>query len=141
MKWLRTIDSAQRVIRLEQPVSPSHSQITQLDFSIQGVNITEAERQWRDKYPEMAQRGIDHEGQKPLTIMQRLMRKETPIGHLLFDMQDKLAMTLWTQPRLVLHFDLNDQEQADLFRECEILILSAGFHFNSEGAEDRVYKG
>jgi len=137
VKWMRTIDSAQRVVG----VTPGIVGAPRVQFHIQGVDIDEGGSVRRESFAEMAERGIAEEREPALTLWQRLLRKEARVGVIDFADPSRVRMTLWTRPRLTLDFALDGDEGAELFRECEIMVLSAGFHFRTVGVTERVYKG
>jgi len=126
---------------IDQPHAPQNPTLRRLSFHIQGVTVEEGGSTWKDTWPEMEQRGVGEEGEKPLSFWQRLMREEAKVGLLKFTGDVQVEMTLWTRPRLKVVFNLGDEDEAALFRECEIMVLSAGFHFRTIGADDRNYKG
>ena len=128
MKWLRTIDSAQRRIEVSQPRG-SGSVPDKVVFHIQGISLYRGEVQEDFLWVDMVDQGINFKGEKPLSLMARLMRKEARVGSLNFRGDGSLEAVWWSKPELVLSFDLNDPDEADLWRECEIMALSAGFHF------------
>lgn len=138
-QWMRTIDSAQRHVRVtsEQAHLPEH--VTEVIFQIQGVHAHEMGRQLAFPFTDMYERGVNVKGVKPLGFWDRIFRREAPTGQLTFE-PERVTMTLWSDPELVLGFDLTDEAQADLFRECEIMALSAGYHFLSEGERQGAYK-
>lgn len=140
MKWTRTIDSAQRRITIEAPHSPSHGSLQRVVLHIQGIDVYEGQTPWKETWPDMEDRGISEEGEKPLSIWQRLKRQEARAGALHFQENNTVDMTFWSNPRLTVRFNLADEDEAQLFRECEIMVLSAGFHFRTIGAEEREYK-
>lgn len=130
------IDAAQRQVVLDRPESPMLPSPEQVIFHIQGVVAQQQGQIWQETYASMAERGVLEEGERPLSIWARLRREEARIGKLLFAPEGPVIMTLWTRPRLVLRFP----EENDLFRECEIMALSAGFHFRSEGTRRNQHK-
>ncbi len=136
MKWMRMIDAAQRQVVLDRPESPMHPSPEQVIFHIQGVVVQQQGQLWQETYASMAERGTLEEGEHPLSIWARLRRQEARIGKLLFAPEGPVIMTLWTRPRLVLRFP----EENEPFRECEIMALSAGFHFRSEGSRTGQHK-
>ena len=130
--WLRTIDAAQRRITVERPNSPSFSGLRRVTFEIQGALVEyEGGHEHFFYYGAMAELGIKLKGAKPLTIFERLLRREAPIGDLVHLDRTRIRLSYWTQPVLDLIFDLEHDEEAVLWRECEIMALSAGFHFRS----------
>lgn len=106
-----------------------HPPPEQVIFHIQGIDAEQQGQFWRETFASMAERGVTEEGERPLSIWARLRRLEAPIGRLVFAPEGPVIMTLWTRPRLVLRFPTENEQ----FRECEIMALSAGFHFRSEG--------
>jgi len=127
-KWMRAIDSAQREVIIERPRSPSHPELAAITFDIQGLRLDAGGRQERFFYTDMADMGVRLMDQRPLSIWQRLLRHPSRIGRL--RQQGRwLSVRFWRQPELELRFDLEDEAEADLWRECEIMTLSAGFHF------------
>lgn len=138
-KWMRTIDSAQRQVAVTTQLATLPTNITSVIFQIQGVVVQELSREWGCTFVDMYDRGTTVKGARPLSVWDRILRREAPAGHLTFD-ANRVSMQLWTDPELVLEFDLSLTDQADLFRECEIMALSAGYHFLSEGVRTSAYK-
>lgn len=128
MKWLRTIDSAQRQVVVETPQILENLRFTRLIFHIQGVTAFEGHQPWENRYVDMVQHGIDMGAARPLSIWQRLLRKEAMVGEA-HVMNGNTSLNLWSKPELRLNFKLKNPPEAELYRECEIMILSAGFHF------------
>ncbi|MDJ0835788.1 MAG: hypothetical protein QNK37_04680 [Acidobacteriota bacterium] len=127
--WRRTIDSAQRTIGIPDPES-SQSGLTGVIFEIQGVLVQYAgNNEQFTTYPDMAENGIRTENEKPLTIMQRLFRREANVGAAEFTGDERLRLVLWTSPKIDLFFDLSTEDGKILWRETEIMVRSAGFHF------------
>lgn len=126
---MKMIDSAQRQITLGNPQSPSFEEMTRLTFDIQGLLAEYSEREHRFYYTEMADLGIRLKGVQPLTVWQRLRRRPSLIGEIILEGEAQIKVSFWTQPLIDLRFDLASEEDAGLWRECEIMALSAGFHF------------
>ena len=139
-KWLRTIDSAQRQITVEWPRKPAGRGPERLVFHIQGCSLMDSNGECHYAYADMAELGVRLKGERVLSLWDRLLRREARIGRLVFSDEGTVLLSLWTQPAIELVFDLGDDEAAVLFRECEIMVLSAGFHFRQEGRRERVYK-
>jgi len=72
---------------------------------------------------------VSRMGEKPLTVFQRLLRREAKVGSVAWLDDRRIRVTWWTDPAIDLAFDLDSPEEAALWRECEIMALSAGFHF------------
>lgn len=127
--WLRAIDSAQRQITIERPLSPSNAHLTRVRFDIQGVLIEFENGSERVFFADMADEGVRSKGEAALTFWQRLLRRDAKIGEIRSQEQGQILVSYWAKPELQLLFDLEDVQQANLWRECEIMALSAGFHF------------
>jgi hypothetical protein len=125
---LRTIDSAQRRIEVTRPVS-SRAGLTRVVFELQGLVASFPTGEEKYRFEDMAELGVRDMGEKPLTILQRLLRREAMVGTVASLDEHRVQVTWWTSPAIDLVFDLSRQEEANLWRECEIMALSAGFHF------------
>ncbi len=139
-QWLRMIDSAQRQIVLEQPVSPSFGPMDRLTFEIQGLLAETMRGRERFPFADMVEYGVTHRGVKPHSLWARLMRRPAPLGEVRLLDTDHLVAAFWTQPVLDLVFPL-DKEGLALWRECEIMVLSGGFHFQVAGEARRFTQG
>lgn len=126
------VDSAQRRITLDQPQSPSFEGLNRLTFEIQGLMADYGGGQHQFQYVDMADLGIRLKGEKPLSIWQRLRRKPAMMGEVKLERDSVIIVSYWTQPVIDLRFDLADEDQASLWRECEIMALSAGYHFRMD---------
>ncbi len=127
--WTRAIDSAQRSIVVERPRSQSAANLDRLTFHIQGVEAVLGGRGQLFSYVDMADRGVRFMNQKPLSVWRRLLRQPARIGRMRMMDEAHLLVAFWTQPQIDIIFNLGDETQASLWRECEIMTLSAGFHF------------
>ena len=140
MKWLRTIDSAQRQIEVSAPKGPG-SPPDRVVFHIQGVSIYRGNDHEEVSWLQMMEQGLAHKGEEPLSFFQRLLRREAKVGELDYSQDGQVSVTWWCSPDMILSFDLNRQEEADLWRECEIMALSAGFHFRNNAGVPGYKKG
>jgi len=133
--WMRAIDSAQRRITIEKPESTLAS-LKRVTFEIQGL-LAEFENGSGQLFPytDMVDQGSRLEGEKPLSVVQRIFRREAKIGEIQTQREGLTRMVLWTKPPLDLIFDLTEEEGLSLWRECEIMVRSAGFHFRLETSE------
>ena len=128
-KWMRMIDSAQRRIVLERPKTLTYGVFDQLVVDIQGLVVTTADKSEYFPYSAMADYGVKILGSRPLTAWQRLMRRPANIGKIELDRPSTMVVAFWTNPCLDLIFDIEDDDQVFQWKECEIMALSAGFHF------------
>ena len=137
-EWLRAIDSAQRTVVLDQPRAVAPNGLERVVFDIQGVAIFYRGGSDKFLYTDMAALGIHGHGQPPLTVWQRLMRRPASIGEIAL-VGERIQVSFWSRPKLALVFDLGHEDDRALWRECEIMTLSAGFHFrlppSTEGRE------
>lgn len=131
------INSAQRVINLDQPRSNNVVGLEQLQLNIQGLTLHVAGKTTFYSYSECADLGVHQGLAKPLSLFQRLMRQQAPLGVLEWFSETTVDMTFWTPIALSISFDLGIQEQAVEFRETEIMVMSAGFHFQQKLPDDR----
>lgn len=127
--WLRMIDSAQRRVTFETCESLSVPGIEKIVFHIQGLQVVVDGQPREYLYSDMADLGIAQGFTKPLTVWQRLWRQPTPLGTLQPMDRHHAVMTFWCEPKLDLVLPLHDAEVADQWRECEIMVMSAGFHW------------
>ncbi|CAM2068789.1 hypothetical protein SCOR_25695 [Sulfidibacter corallicola] len=127
-KFLRFIDSAQRRIEVIRPVSPSNPGLDRVCFQIQGMEVSIGDTETLYHYADMAEYGVRHGFAKPLGILDRLKRRPAPVAQLRHLDDGHIRLAFWNDGRLDLEFDLSDEDQAVLWRECEIMMLSAGYH-------------
>ncbi len=127
-KWLRMIDSAQRQVVLTSVESRGHPGLESLTFEIQGVWVkTKGEEARLFAYADMASRGVEFMSEQPLGILDRLLRKPARIGRLRKS-GESLEAVFYTHPSLDLRVHIQGEADAHLWRECEIMMLSAGFY-------------
>ncbi len=125
--WRRTIDSAQRRVRVERP-DPDRPSLTALVFEIQGVHlVTAGDRDEIQAYHALAERGIAEGEARPLTIFERLIRRPSPIGKVAVLADDLLEIRLWTRPPTRIVLDVSNDAGKATWRELEIMVLSAGY--------------
>lgn len=130
--WARMINSAQRTFSLENVQSQGWQLIPKLEFEIQGLVVYMDGAEPRlYAYADMVESGIVSRGAKPLSIWDRIKRKPSLIGELESLEASKVRLSYWTDPELGLEFDLADEEDAKMWRECEIMALNGGFHFKT----------
>lgn len=130
--WMKMVDSAQRRITLDDPESPSFEELERLTFDIQGLVAEYGGRDYLFQYTDMADLGIRLKGARPLTVWQRLRRRPAMAGEVVLEQDTVILVSFWTQPVIDLRFNLAFEEDAALWRECEIMVLSAGFHFRMD---------
>lgn len=128
--WMRMINSAQREIVLEAPKTLQTPGLEQLRFNIQGMEMTIGGRGEFEAYQEMAERGIRKGWAEPLGIMQRLRREQAPLGWLRYLSETNIEVHFWSASPLALSFNLETEQDGIHWRECEIMVMSAGFHFS-----------
>ena len=126
-QWMRAIDSAQRKVLLEEPVSLTFSGLHRICFDIQGIQAEYQGGREKFAYPDMAERGIRMGDAPALKVWERLMRRAAPVGSMSILDEHRVQVVFWTSPSLDLIFDMHDADHAALWRECEIMMLSAGF--------------
>ena len=127
-KFMRFIDAAQRRVVVERPKARNAPGISQVAFQIQGVESDLGETQQFSFYHDMAERGVRLGKTRPLSLWQRLRRQPAPIGTMRLLNEDLCEFELWDDGFMVLSFDL--EKDAAMLREVEIMILSAGYHWD-----------
>ena len=127
--WLRMINAAQRVVTIESPRTTNMPGLQSLRLDIQGIRVVTGGPGEFWSYAAMAEMGLNRGWAKPLTVWQRLRREQAPIGWLDLDDTAPLRLSFWSPSPLTLEFDLDHAEDAVLWRESEIMVMSAGFHF------------
>ena len=130
--WLRMIDSAQRRIVLNAPRSPTMPGVVEVVFDIQGIELSLTRGGERFGYDAMASLGVEKRWAPPLTVWQRLGRKAAPVGLVKPYEDHGILVTFWTPVPFDLVFWPALEAEARLWRECEIMVLSAGFRFEGE---------
>ncbi len=135
--WMRAIDSAQRRISMENPESTLAS-LKKITFEIQGV-VADFESGSGQLFPytDMVDQGSRLEGERPLSVVQRLFRREAKIGEIQHQREGQIRLVLWTKPPLDVIFDVSDDEGERVWRECEIMVRSAGFNFRVPSNEPK----
>lgn len=127
--WLRMINSAQRVVTLDAHRVFGHQNYEKILLDIQGISCLKA-GQWSSfSYLDMAEFGIHKGWAKPLSILQRLRREQSPLGWLERESEDKAKLVFWCDLSIELIFDLEQDEDAVGFRETEIMVMSGGYCF------------
>jgi len=128
--WMRMINSAQRVVTIEAPKAANMPGLKTMWLDIQGVrvNLNGLEEFW--PYADMADMGLRRDWTRPLSVWQRLRREPTPIGWTdRVEGSEQVRLSFWSPTPLTLEFDLEKTEDGVLWRESEIMVMSAGFHF------------
>lgn len=131
-KFMRFIDSAQRRVVVAQPESPRSPGVSRVVFQIQGVEITVGSQTQVVFYHDMADRGVRKGKAEALSMWQRLRRQPALIGQMRLLSEDRCELELWDDGFTALIFDLD--RDAAMLRECEIMLLSAGYHWHLEDA-------
>lgn len=127
-KFMRFIDSAQRRVVVEAPESPRSPGVSRVVFHIQGIEISLGSQTQLVFYHDMADRGVRKGKAEALSVWQRLRRQPALIGEMRLLSEDRCELELWDDGFLSLVFDLD--RDAALLRECEIMMLSAGYHWH-----------
>lgn len=128
-QWLRMVDSAQRKIQIDDPQSPSWPQALRLTVEIQGLWVEQEDRKTLLSFTEMYELGVHLNRTKPLSLWDRLRRRPGYIADVQHQKESKVLLNFWTQPHMDLVFDMADDTDAALWREVEIMAMSAGFHY------------
>lgn len=129
MRW---INSAQRRIEILEPRTSQTEGLTKLTIEIQGIVTEMLGEEGNFAYPDMAEMGTRKFGVKGLSIWERLLRRPGKIGDIRSVNETQIQVTFWTEPVVDLLFDLENESESELWEECEILFLSAGYHFRVE---------
>lgn len=126
-KWLRPIDSAQRRVVLTSPDCSSHPGLVSLTFEIQGLWIeTSGATPRLYNYLDMADLGVGLLGEPRLSLWDRLLRKPARVGCMRKE-GGVVEAVFYCRPRLELRVEVSQDADAHQWRECEIMMLSAGF--------------
>lgn len=123
------IDSAQRRVLFEKPIAPLAPGLQRLEFEIQGIRAVYGEMEETFSYIDLADNGLAQYGALPLTVWQRLRRRPSKIGRVLELDGHHVAVQIWSKPMLEFHVPIHCEESLQAWRECEIMALSAGYHF------------
>ena len=128
--WMRMINAAQRVVTINAPKTANMPGLKTLWLDIQGVRVDWGGYDEFWPYLDMAEMGVRRDWAKPLGLWQRLRREQTPIGWVeQCENSQHFKLSFWSPTPLTLDFDLDQEADGILWRESEIMVMSAGFYF------------
>ena len=139
-KWFRMVDSAQRQVVLENPTSEDSPDLTRLTFEIQGIIADFNGNIQSYAFADMVDLGVNLRGMKPHGVWSRLLRRPAPVGEVFHHGEHRIHLRFFTQPHIDCVFDLAQEDDAVLWRESEIMVMSGGFHYKFDDVLKEAFK-